>query len=113
MKQIIKINENTLEEIIKETVNRIFEERNRNYNYKHRDKRTKVAQYLNGKNREEIHDEWMDIMAKRQALKDMAMDNPFDLVPRDEREFYHCVTPRTFKIDFSSLNDCDDYNHSI
>lgn len=113
MKQVIKINENTLKKIIKESVNRIFEERNRNYNYKHKDKRAKVAQYLNGKSREEMHDEWMDIMAKRQALTDMAKDNPFDLVPQDEREFYHCVRPKTFEIDFNSLNDCDDYNYNI
>jgi hypothetical protein len=98
MKRTIKLTEQELHNIIKESVKTILE-----YNYKSKDKKIKVAQYLKGKKGEQMRDEWSDIIAKRTAIRDINKDkNIFTTKPS---EFDHAINSETFDINFNDVYD--------
>lgn len=100
MKRTIKLTEQELHNIIKESVKKIFE-----YNYKNHDQKIKVAQYLKGKNRDEMKDEWDDIMAKRTAIKDINKDRDINNLHPSEKEFMNSISNKTFDINFNDVFD--------
>ena len=102
-KQVIKITENELHNLIKESI-KIITERN----YRDSDKRRKVAQHLNGKTTEQKKEEWNDIFAKRAAIRDINRDRDWEHMSPHDREFSHSVNHETFNINF---NDLDDYDY--
>lgn len=96
MKKIVKLTENELHNIIKESIRTILE-----YNYKCKDNKVKVAQYLKGKRGEQMRDEWSDIIAKRTAIRDINRDK--NLLKTHQSEFNHAINSETFDINFNDV----------
>ena len=100
MKRTIKLTEQELHSIITESVKKIFE-----YNYKNHDQKIKVAQYLSGKNRDEMRDEWKDLIAKRTAIADINRERDILSLDSHEKEFNKQISSKTFDINFDDLYD--------
>ena len=99
-KQLIRLTEGDLHNIIKESVNRILEN-----NYKNHFNKMKVAQHLKGKNNDEKGEEWREMMAKMQALNDINKYRSVSTMSPHEQQFNNIITKDTFDIDFDALND--------
>ena len=98
-KQIIRLTEGDLHNIIKESVKKILEN-----NYKNHFNKIKVAQHINGKNYDEKEKEWRKIMAKMQALNDINKDRSVSTMSPHEQQFNNLITKDTFDIDFNDLD---------
>lgn len=98
-KQIIRLTEGDLHNIIKESVKKILEN-----NYKNHFNKIKVAQHINGKNYDEKEKEWRKMMAKMQALNDINKDRSVSTMSPHEQQFNNLITKDTFDIDFDDLD---------
>lgn len=106
-KQVIRLTEGDLHNIIKESVNAILEN-----NYKNHINKMKVAKYLSGKNNEETKDEWDKFLGKAYAIRDINRDRDITNMTDHEREFNKYIRPSTFDIDFDDIHQ-DYYDGDI
>lgn len=110
-KQTIRLTENELHEVIKESVYTILEK-----NYKNFANKMKIAQYLNGKSKDEKKDEWDRFIAKNTAIQDINKDRNVLAMTPHERDFNNSITYKTFDTDFDVLNQDfydGDYNFGM
>lgn len=99
---VIKLTENELYALVKESVIEILESTGK-HNFKSHDNKIMAAMHAAKLSRDEMRNQWSDIIAKRAAITDMNKYIADNETGYNKGRFHGAVKPETFDIDFSEL----------
>jgi hypothetical protein len=109
---VIKLTESELYALVKESVIEILESTGK-HNFKSHDNKIMAAMHAAKLSRDEMRNQWSDIMAKRAAITDINKYIADNETGHNKERFHGQIKPETFDINFSDLDLGGTYYDSL